>query len=275
MNWLDLAKTLPLGHKLRSDCPECGLDTNTNAAIINHNLQGYSLYCNACSYNPFSHKGKQTLAELAELRKLNEEAQRHAQSRTISLPEDTSYDISDFSREGRTWLWKAGITPKLISKYSIGYSKVQRRVVLPVYQQGLKWYQNRAVYEGQKPKYLQPNVSKNVVFNGDTVRSGYRVIIVEDILSAIRVFEASGISTVSILGTKLSDYQTSLLSEASMVITWLDGDRAGRKGAASIRKTLSMLMEVGNIVTEKDPKCYSDQQIRKIIGEHNDRYSTS
>lgn len=268
MNWLNLAKTLPLGHKVRSDCPECGLDTNTNAAIINHNLQGYSLYCNACGHNPFIGKGKQTLQELAELRKLNEEAQQHAQSKKISLPTDTTYDLSDFSREGRAWLWKAGITPKLISKYSIGYSEVQRRVVLPVYQQGLKWFQNRAVYEGQKPKYLQPNIAKNVIFNGETIRSGNRVIIVEDILSAIRVYEASGIPTVSILGTKLSDYQTSILSRASMVVTWLDGDRAGRKGATGIRKTLSMLMEVGNIVTEKDPKCYSDQQIRKIIGEN-------
>lgn len=268
MNWLDLAKTLPLGHKLRSDCPECGLDTNTNAAIINHNLQGYSLYCNACGYNPFSHKGKQTLAELAELRKLNEEAQRHAQSRTIALPDDTSYELSTFSPEGRHWLFKAGITPKIITKYRIGYSKLLRRVVLPVYGETLDWYQNRAVFEGQKPKYLQPNVAKNAMFNAKLIRPDSNVVIVEDILSAIRVTEAGYIAT-SILGTKLSDWQTSRLSRASSVTTWLDGDRAGRKGAASIRKTLSMLMEVGNIVTEKDPKCYSDQQIRKIIGEHN------
>ena len=268
MNWLDLAKTLPLGHKLRSDCPECGLGTNTNAAIINHNLQGYSLYCNACSYNPFSHKGKQTLKELADLRKLNEEAQRHAQSRTIRLPDDTRYSLEDFSPEGRQWLFKAGITPKIINKYSIGYSKVLRRVVLPVHGDSLEWYQNRAVYEGQKPKYLQPNIVKNAIFNSRLIRPDTTIIIVEDILSAIRVTEA-GYNAVSILGTKLSEYQTSRLSEVRRVVTWLDGDRAGRKGAASIRKTLSMLMEVGNIVTEKDPKCYSDQQIRKIIGEHN------
>lgn len=266
MNWLDLAKTLPLGHKLRSDCPECGLDTNTNAAIINHNLQGYSLYCNACGYNPFSPKGKQTLAELAELRKLNEEAQRHAQSRTIELPEDTTYNLSDFSNEGRHWLFKAGITPRIINKYSIGYSKKLRRVILPVYGNGLIWFQNRAVFEGQKPKYLQPNIAKNAIFNVGLINRNSTVIIVEDILSAIRVTEA-GYVAVSILGTKLSDWQIHRITNAKRVITWLDGDRAGRKGAASIRKTLSMLMEVGNIVTEKDPKCYSDQQIRKIIGE--------
>lgn len=266
MNWLDLAKTLPLGHKLRSDCPECGLDTNTNAAIVNHNLQGYSLYCNACGHNPFIGKGKQTLQELAELRKLNEEAQQHAQSRRIELPDDTTYDLETFSNEGRQWLFKAGITPRIINKYSIGYSQKLRRVVLPVYEDSLKWFQNRAVYEGQKPKYLQPNTTKNAMFNSRLITRDITVVIVEDILSAIRVTEA-GYVAVSILGTKLSDWQTSRISVAERVITWLDGDRAGRKGAAGIRKTLSMLMEVGNIVTEKDPKCYSDQQIRKIIGE--------
>jgi|TARA_Y100000034_G_scaffold46622_2_gene57345 hypothetical protein len=264
MSWLETAKNLPVGHKTRADCPECGAGTNTNAAIVNHSHKAYSLYCNACGANPFELKGKLSLTELAHIRSLNEHAKQPL--RSIALPRDFSTDIP---REGRSWLYKAGITESIWREYNIGYSEAMRRVVLPVYNKAgnLIWFQCRAVLEGQKPKYIQPSRDRSeVLFYSRRDKTGdSKIVLVEDIMSAIRVGKQT--PTVSLLGTKISSYQANILSQYNTVYTWLDSDRAGVKGAALIRKRLGLTTDVRNITSSKDPKYLTDNKIREKLNE--------
>lgn len=263
MNWLTTAQELPVGQKTRSDCPECGSGTNTNAAIVNHTVKGYSLYCNACGFNPFHSKGQQTLEQLTRIRELNAAAEQNA-FQNIELPHDFTEEIPI---AGRLWLYNAGITETVWRKYGIGYSPSTVRVVLPVYdeQGNLIWIQQRAILEGQKPKYLQPSRDRNtIMFHATPPESDLRrAIIVEDILSAIRV--GSHCPTYSLLGTKITTAQAAKLSKYSRVTTWLDGDKAGRRGAFNIRKSLGLLTNVDNIVTDKDPKLLSKQEIEEML----------
>ena len=46
---------------------------------------------------------------------------------------------------------------------------------------------------------------------------------------------------------------------------WLDADVAGRKAAKKLGNRLELYGEVCYISTKQDPKCYSDEQIKKII----------
>jgi DNA primase/predicted RNA-binding Zn-ribbon protein involved in translation (DUF1610 family) len=264
-DWLKLAESIPQGHKVRRDCPECGEGTNTNAAIVNHSHKGYSLYCNACGYKPFRGKGNLTLAQLAEIEALNDEAAGFVERK---LPADFT---TDMPLEGRLWLYKAGITEERWRECGFGYSERQKRVVMPIYDRtgALIWYQSRALHKQQQPKYLQPSgskggsVFKQVYRESDCGRDNKAVILVEDILSAIRIGVLFNV--VCILGTKLADEQSESLREYSTVITWLDSDRAGRKGAANIRKTLGLIKQVGNIVTEKDPKFLPNAEITRVV----------
>ena len=66
MNWLEIAKNLPLGQTARCDCPQCGVGTNTNAAIVNHNPKYYSVYCNACDCREYESKGE-TVTQVLEV----------------------------------------------------------------------------------------------------------------------------------------------------------------------------------------------------------------
>jgi hypothetical protein len=271
MSWLEIAKNLPTGQKARADCPECGEGTNTNAAIVNHSIKGYSLYCNACGYNPFEGKGKLSLAELAHIQKLNDEALKPITK--LELPDDYSTDIP---LQGRLWLYKAGINPVQWREHKIGYSEKLGRVVLPVFddKDNLIWFQCRAIHKGQKPKYIQPSRDKDgILFHVKTSGTiSSTVVIAEDILSAIRLSEYT--NTASILGTKLNAGQAQVLSTYSKCITWLDSDKAGRKGARDIRRTMGLVCEVGNIVTREDPKCLSRKEIRIELEKAN-AYSTT
>lgn len=206
-----------------------------------------------------------TLQELRELDELNKKAEHEARySKFDKLPEDYTRDIPI---EGRLWLYSAGLSPKDWARHGIGYSETQRRVILPVYDDegSLIWQQQRAVFKGQKPKYLQPSREKGgTLLKVEPANASYRrVIVVEDILSAYRV--GKHITTISILGTKLSSGQAKTLGKYSLVTTWLDGDTAGRSGAKGIRRTMGIVTQVDNIHTELDPKEYSDHDIRRIL----------
>jgi len=258
MEWLTLAENLPTGQKLRKDC-ECG---DGKTLVINHTVKGYSRFCFRCDIDDFVGKGKQSLAELARIRELNEAAK--SIKLTLELPHDFTREIPI---HGRLWLYSGGITESVWREYGIGYSESIDRVVLPVYDtsNNLVWFQCRALHKGQKPKYIQPARSRdNELFQvGYSKTNLQRVVVVEDILSAIRV--GKHIPTVSLLGTKITTGQAARLSEYEKVTTWLDSDRAGRRGAYTIRKTIGLVTEINNIVTIKDPKKLTDQQIREIL----------
>ena len=269
----EMARSLRMGQKTRLSCHLCG--NNNNSGCLSHEPRKYFFYCFSCGESEYHDKGQQSLAELKRIKELNDEALN--QTREVSLPEDITYDPASFSPEGRMWLFKAGITPKLIRRYGVGFSAASQRVVLPVYgeqrasstERPLLWLQARAVLRGQKPKYVQPSMDRStIIFNPTPGRITRLVIIVEDILSAIRVYEAVGhlgITAVSLLGTKITTGQVNVLSRADKCITWLDSDRAGRQGATAISKALGLLCDVGNIRTVEDPKCHSNKQILEIV----------
>ncbi len=273
MTWLEIAKNLPQGQHTRTDCPQCGVSTNTNAAIVNHNAKYYSIYCNACDLQEYERRGIQTLEDRQRVNQLNESAKQHLLG-DIKLPEGTTYEPEEFSREARMWLYKAGLTPTDWRHYGIGYNERIERVILPVYDTvgKLIWYQCRAIITGQKPKYLQPSRDKGTIYyvSGTEEHKG-SVVVVEDVLSYIRVKNAlntlNGDTQVfTPLGTKLSTHQVNILSNYDSVIVWFDNDRAGQEGTKRIRQSVGMFSKVSSIRTDQDPKLYSSKQIRNLIG---------
>ncbi len=261
MAWIDVAENLPVGHNDRVDCPDCGVDTNTRAAVVNHTIQYFSVYCYACGFNDFKGKGEQTLAEIARIKKLNEDALH--KTFKVELPHDFTTDIP---LHGRLWLYSGGLTETVWKSYGVGYSEVLDRVILPVYDTAkeLQWFQGRALHAGQTPKYLQPSAPRDrILFKSHSYRVDDDVVIVEDILSAIRVGEVR--PAISLLGTKITTGQLETLTEHTRVCTWLDSDSAGRNGSYAIRKAVGLLTETRNIVTDSDPKCLSRQQIQLEI----------
>ena len=257
-NWKDIAKDLPLNGKVQTECPEnCGSGEKFS---VNHSSKSYWAFCYRCGHTDVEFKGQQSLAELARMQALNE-ATSNIEFK-VELPNDFTTDIPLI---GRLWLYSAGITQPLWDKYRIGYSPKLERVILPVYKDNkLVWFQARALQKGQAPKYLQPSSDRSsVMFESLGNDDVTEVVIVEDILSAIVVGKST--KTFSLLGTKITTEQAAYLGRYDLVTTWLDSDTAGRKGAYKIRKTLSLITTVNNIITTLDPKELSDKEIRGYL----------
>lgn len=255
MKWLEIAKELPLGLKTRIDC-ECG---SGKTLVLNHNNKYYSAHCYRCDYSPYHDKGKQTLADLARIKALNEAAL--ADNLPLELPADFTLEIP---LHGRLWLYSGGLTPSDWGELGFGYSAELDRVVMPIYKDNkLIWYQCRALLEGQKPKYIQPSKDRHEIMFIKHTESKERIVVVEDILSTVRV--SKHIASASLLGTKITTAQANELAQYKRVTLWLDNDRAGRKGAYKIKKALSLLTNVDSVVTEEDPKKLDDETIKELL----------
>ena len=265
--WLEVAKQLPLGHKrrMRHDCSE------SRDLLVSHGEQGYSGWCFRCGKVGFEPHGYSNLARLEELRNLNLQAE---ETQSNELPTDFTTDIPN---KQAVWLYKAGISLHRAAHCGIGWSDVLQRIVIPIFDTTgrLRYWQARAVMPGQTPKYTNPPVSKTDllyrVCPSDERCGKSRVVVTEDILSAIRI--GKHIPAMSIMGTKTSDSQAAQLSEFEEVTYWLDPDKAGREGAIAGTRKLALVTTTSIVESPVDPKHLSDREIREYLNlKPNNRY---
>lgn len=177
------------------------------------------------------------------------------------LPEDL---CDKFSAEAMLWLWKYKVTPKLIEKYHIKYYPQWDAIVLPYYSKDneLLFYQVRCIRYNMGPKY-QTFGQKQLFWSKDSPKRDF-VVIVEDIISAIKVGEVA--QTVSLLGTSLKDRDMlTLATRYDTIVVWLDGDKPGRRSSRKLVKKLSLMVNVIEINTRDDPKCYETDDIIGIL----------
>ncbi len=258
---------MPLGHKTRWQ-HECGEGKDT---ILSHGDRGYSAYCFRCGNIGFEAHGQRSLAELERVRELNLQAER---SICNELPKDFTTDIP---REHIHWLASGGISPNRAASNGIGWSDRLQRVVLPLYDASgeLRYWQARAVLRGQSPKYINPSVDKTGLLYWSTPpdqAGDAGLVIVEDILSAIRV--GKHLPTCTAMGTKLSLQQANAIADATTgsIRVWLDPDKAGKDGAAAMYRQLSFITDNIQIIqSDSDPKNLSDREIRDTLNlkQHN------
>jgi len=260
--WLDLAKTVPQGQHIRSTCDnECG----TPSMNVYHSPTTYSAYCFRCGTIGWRDKGYQTLEDIQKSKAITEAAYKHAQSHTLSLPSDSTSDVTQWPSEALVWLLKAGIYGKMITDARIQYSAQYQRVVLPIYKDNVLIYYQLRGFNPNEAKYINPSVDRSNIYysvlcNTDDDSS---VVIVEDILSCIRVGQVH--NCVSLLGTKISTQQASYLSNYDKVYTWLDPDEAGIHGAYQIGRALALTTDVVNITSSVDPKFLTNKEISERL----------
>ena len=135
-----------------------------------------------------------------------------------------------------------------------GAGPFHRRAVFPVWtpEGRLVGHIGRAIDAGVEPRYrCQRGLRKAVLlynematkatgpFNAMTGTTFYdKVIVVEGIFDVLAVLEAGFPNVVALIGCMASCYQLAALSRYERVISLLDGDEAGREGAARLRRVL-------------------------------------
>jgi hypothetical protein len=217
-------------------CPSCGSKDNL-AEYDDH------LFCFGCKY----WKSKNTI----------EGVRRRLLTIDEECPNDLNLDlVLDIPKEAMQWLLQYEITSKDCETYHITWCPSRKALVL-IYLP--HYYQARNFNEG--PKYLSKG-NKPLLFygNSDTI------VIVEDVLSAIKVSKANNNYTgCPLLGSSMPLKLTeTILERFKKVWIWLDRDKA--IDAVKMARNLKQKgIDADVIITDKDPKEYSTHDIDLII----------
>lgn len=272
-DWYRRAKDLPVGSKFRMAHEGCSIGDTLQVSV---KREGVFAYCHLCHEPYFVPAEAMSLAQKAALLAAQEGADKVLE-RSKAMPLPKTLDPSEWPLDARVWVYKAGITNAEIIRQGLYYHKPSNRVVIPICDNGQPtgFWQARSV--NGKPKYLNPSGFNRAYivqslpdvdgnFSGDTV-------LVEDWLSCYRVNRATGLHTIALLGTSISDpIAARLIETAGRVYCWFDNDRAGNEATTAIRKRLQAFgLDACAIRSKADPKKYSDNEIRGILHEFGNR----
>lgn len=201
----------------------------------------------------------------------------------LKFPEGIVFKPELFTLDVREWLAAAGLSDNLITKYSIGCVPKRNLVVLPVFiNKELKSYTTRSFAKNRKSKhkYITRGSKKSSRVLYGEERDPHILVLVEDILSCIRVAEY--LPCFCLQGTAISDKMVNSLAEKySKIIIWTDADEGGDKGAeklkvqfrkSNLKKLEKNLWEdsesffaVNRIRTKKDPKELNNVEMYNVI----------
>lgn len=182
-----------------------------------------------------------------------------------ALPVPQVHAVSEWPHRAALWLYKAGLGAHEIGQLGAYYHPPSDRVVLPLLDPSTGtpvFWQARAV-DNRQPKYMAPAVDKAKVF--PRWGSASSPTLTEDILSAFKVGLVG--EGWAVLGTKVPACMVAeLLRRGCGCNVWLDPDVAGQRGAHKIIKQLTAYgIACRNIISQRDPKLHTRQQIGELI----------
>src|SRR2546428_5896473 len=176
------------------------------------------------------------------------------------------------------YLAERGLRGETTRAFGVGFYRgkgfLRGRIVIPIHDEHgtLIAYVGRAI-DGQEPKYRFPTGFRKslVLFNlHRALQTGARtVIVVEGFFDALAVHQGDYPAVVALMGSTLSRPQADLLTtHFDRVLLMLDGDDAGRQGAAVIASTLAARMEVVPIRLDDgtQPDQLTPNVIQRLLG---------
>ncbi len=178
------------------------------------------------------------------------------------------------------YLKQRGFDKAVCEWFGVGYfpgkGSMSGRVAIPIHNEKgeLVAYAGRFVGdppEGE-PKYRLPaGLRKSLLLYNlhRALKSGSaRVVVVEGYFDCMRLYQASVVSCVALMGSSLSQTQESLLTQHfKEVILMLDGDEAGRHAADETLKRLSrkVFVKVIDLPDGNQPDRLAVKEIQKLL----------
>lgn len=252
--WQDLANTLQTGEKRKFS--HCG---GTPAASVWKSQFGIGFKCYRCTLDGYEKFGVRSVAEVLAARS----AFDRIDERSTKIPVGSIALHSDVVPSvARQWVLKAGLSPEEAAlKYGMLWHEETRRVFIPT---GAGAMIARAVYKEDQPKYkLFGRLGTGLYI----LPGNAPVVVVEDILSAIKVHKA-GYKSCAILGTSIAPVDAMQLAENPDIVLWLDPDKAGIKGRSAVKRALGLYptcVRYAKTTSTKDPKFLTREEITQTV----------
>lgn len=229
----------------KTRCPSCaklGKDKHSDNLIL---YSDGGEHCFSCGYHKGHSKGKP------------KPPPEDSKNRQVSLPYDLTTNIPP---KALSWLAKYYITWQDIINNNILWSESLKLLVFPL---DNSW-QGR--YFGSDPKHTKwysIGDLDNIINLHGTINTNSTIILVEDIISAIRV--SKQMPAITLFSSNIPAKKLNLLKlYNNPVCWWLDKDKQ-KEAASQALHAASLGLSVKLIVTDLDPKCYSDEEIKNIF----------
>ena len=239
-------------------CPMCrkdGFDEHGN------NLARYSdggCYCFRCGYFQLWYRAKKATDFDPGIAGEQQESRG-----TCDLPTDSTEKLPQNALE---YLRKYSLTPLDISKNSILWSEQEQRIIFPYFigQEFIGW-QGRDLTNTKKSKWYSKGDFKHAYYILGNPFSDC-VVLVEDIISAIRLGNQQTCCAMPLFGSLVNTKQLLTLKERyKYVRIWLDKDKEMYSRQVS-KKAREFGMDCYSIISELDPKDYGDEVITSYLG---------
>ena len=233
-----------------TQCPECvklGKDRSGNNLAL---YSDGSEYCFSCGYYRKA-DGMQAIRKAAP-----------RTDKPIQLPFDSTIELPQPVWE---WLRQYSLTELDAQLHNIMWSEHWQRMILPVIIDGqLVAWQGRSFDPTNKAKWFsQGNIHEILYVIGNNKSN--RVVLTEDLISAICVSKIPTICAMPVFGSHVSTKTILRLKRYYDTIdVWLDYDKA--KESMKFSNTIRAIgLQSKSIITPKDPKEYEQEEIKEWL----------
>lgn len=232
-------------------CPNCGSKDNLGVWADGHK------FCFGCKHFEPS---PQSLANLRKRLAVDENNNNNGNGL------DRSHCTPILPARSLAWLRKYGITDKEITSYGIWWNPQNESLVFPVRNQAGQLVLTNERYFGADPKH-----PKYLTFGSKTAQhliilhplNRDSLVVVEDFISAVKV--ARQVSSCALFGSTMPGNALKWAVERFKHIrVWLDMDKASQSVLTASRCS-QYVPDTRSIITEMDPKDYTNSQISKIL----------
>lgn len=270
-------------HIKRIDGTNCSKGKSA-AMVITRRHTGWVYYCFRCKLFgevPFDKNTPKQTLKLIAANKARQEMNNEKNS--VALPKDyIKLSYQNGPDKARNWLWGYGIGVNMWKTYSIGWSDFYQRIIFPLIddiritenitlKESLVGWVARDVDFIKKENKLLENAPKYLIKTSDDDKRRFfmlnkkdstKLIIVEDILSAIKVFEYGGnVNTLALLNTSIDNDLILSKYKKQTIKIWLDPDMR-IKSVMNVARLKQFGFNVEHVYTMSDPKECSAEMIK-------------
>lgn len=234
------------------ECPRCRSNGHDRAG---DNLGVYSdghKHCFRCGYT-VSASGIERLS-------LRIDTPRN----TVTLPADVDEYLPT---KARVFTNNYSLTEQDISNNNLLWSEKYQRLIFPYFSDtGLLAWQGRYLGDDDKAKWFSQGPLHEFVHVVGNPNSR-RIVLTEDIISAIKVAHNTNFRACPIFGSHISMQKLlQLKTMCDMIIIWMDFDM-NIKSMKYAQQAQSIGLPAVTVFTEQDPKEYNDAQIQEFLND--------
>ena len=236
-------------------CPECrkyGRDNRGN----NLGVWDDHKYCFSCNYyEPIGLFERMTKAQFHSV-----------ESKEVVLPDDVTTNIR---QDALAWIRQYSVTNQELEQNTVLWSPHKELLIFPIFdgtKSLLAWNGRYFGPNVEYPKYVTYGLRRNVFHHIHPDTPTNTVVLVEDMVSAIKVGRVA--SAMPLFSSDINKYRLFRVSgNFDNIVVWLDPNKHQHAIALSQRAE-SFFKKVGVVLSDKDPKCYTTQEIEEYVSDN-------